>query len=128
MVIILLVFVVFFVVVLLSFLLPGWVFVISPKWFPGRINGISIFPFAFVAENKPNLILHEKIHLAQQKELMVWYFWMWYLAEFVCKSIKHKSFYKGYRENVFEREAYDNQNKKHYLSYRAPFHFSTYYE
>lgn len=57
-------------------------------------------------------INHEAIHWQQQKELWIIPFYIIYGIEFL---------FKGYRDISFEREAYDNESNKNYLSTRPLF-------
>lgn len=83
---------------------------------PKGYVAITIFPFIFVRtiENKQDVILinHEKIHLAQQKELLVILFYIAYLFELI---------FKGYKNISFEKEAYNNEKNLKYLEKRRLF-------
>ena len=85
-----------------------------------KIRAITIFPFIFLSSNaNPDAILinHEKIHLRQQVELLIFPFYVWYLIEF---------YKKGYWNISFEREAYYNENNLNYLKSRKLFTFVKY--
>jgi len=91
-------------------------------------SGITLFPF-ILFKNKLNsdiLILHEKIHIKQQIELLVIIFYLWYLIEYLIRIIQYKNVKKGYRNISFEREAYTNSNNKNYLKTRKLFSFLKY--
>jgi hypothetical protein len=76
----------------------------------GFAFGITLYPFIlFKGEPTKYDINHEKIHLQQQKELLVIGFYIWYFIEW-C--------FKGYRNISFEKEAYDNESNLDYLSHR----------
>ena len=66
---------------------------------------------------------HEAIHTAQIKELLVLGFYVWYLLEWIFKSIKYRGFHRGYRNISFEKEAYANDRNLDYLNSRKPFAF-----
>lgn len=75
-------------------------------------KAITIWPFIFVRnEVKFNDIdlNHEKIHLRQQLELLIIFFYLIYLVEWIIK---------GYRNISFEKEAYDNEDNLNYLKTR----------
>jgi hypothetical protein len=95
-----------------------------------KINGITLFPFIFIRklEDKDNKILinHEKIHLRQQVELCIVFFYIWYLVEYYYWLIKLKKPYDAYRRISFEREAYENDDNLNYLSKRKVFAFWKY--
>jgi hypothetical protein len=87
--------------------------VIQSKWFCKLmgINGITLYPFIIVNDKNNDVLLnHERIHLAQQKELYVLPFYYLYL----------KSYFKdmSYWNICFEKEAYDNQDNLLYLKTR----------
>lgn len=79
-----------------------------------KISGITIFPFIFLKKeeykNQPTLINHEKIHLKQQVELLILFFYLWYFIEFHVWLLKYKNVDKAYRRISFEREAYENEH------------------
>ena len=58
------------------------------------------------------------IYLAQQRELLVIFFYIWYLIDFGIKYLKYKDKYRAYRNIIFEREAYENDNNLDYLKTR----------
>lgn len=66
---------------------------------------------------------HEKIHTAQIKELLYIFFYLWYVTEWLIRL-----FMKGnaYRNILFEREAYNNENDLDYLKRRKRFDFAKY--
>lgn len=69
---------------------------------------------------------HEAIHSAQIKELFVVGFYLWYILEWLYRSIRKRGFYRGYRAISFEREAYANDSNLNYLASRKPFAFLKY--
>jgi hypothetical protein len=81
---------------------------------PGKLTGITFYPFIFVEYLDPYLINHEAIHYKQQKELFVIGFYLWYLWEW----IRH-----GYKKNMFEIEAYTHQRNLNYLKTREKYAF-----
>lgn len=84
------------------------------------IAGLAFYPFIFIAPGvkiTDKLLNHERIHLKQQKELLVLPFYIWYLI-----ALKRK----GYYNISFEKEAYSNENNLNYLKERKIFGFSKY--
>lgn len=83
-------------------------------------KGFALYPFIFA---RPEYVAdeiflnHERIHLAQQKELWLLGFYPWYLWELLRV---------GYRKSMFEREAYKNQYNPGYLKTRPKFNFKNY--
>jgi len=84
-------------------------------------KAICIWPFIFVRSKyedggmSDKDIRHETIHLRQQAELLVVFFYIWYIAEWLFRL-----FQKGnaYRNISFEREAYANEKDDNYLIQR----------
>ncbi|WP_294243064.1 hypothetical protein [uncultured Chryseobacterium sp.] len=95
-----------------------------------KISGITLFPFIFIRnpEDKKNpvLINHEKIHLRQQAELLVIFFYLLYLGEYYFWLIRLKNGYAAYRRISFEREAYAHEHDMDYLSGRKLWGFRRY--
>ena len=87
---------------------------------------VAIWPFVFVrsgyAKDDPakygRMLNHEGIHGRQQLELLVVFFYLWYLVEWLYRSVEYGSWKKGYRNISFEREAYANEGDMCYLESR----------
>jgi beta-lactamase regulating signal transducer with metallopeptidase domain len=95
-----------------------------------KINGIALFPFIFIRkpEDRENNILinHEKIHLRQQLELLVIFFYILYVIEYYYWLLKLKNKDLAYRRISFEREAYANESDLKYLGKRNFWSFRKY--
>lgn len=91
---------------------------------------MSFWPFIFLKndalKNDMVLINHEKIHLQQQKELLIILFYLLYIIEGILRSIYYFNSYKAYKNISFEREAYYNEKDLDYLNTRKPFSFIKY--
>ncbi len=98
---------------------------VSKRIVPKGFDGITLFPFIFlVSENlKRNKVIinHEKMHIRQQAELLVVFFYLIYGIDYLIKLIKYKDKHKAYRNIIFEREAYENQYDLEYLKKRKWF-------
>ena len=74
-----------------------------------KVNGITLFPFIILRnkdfKNNKILINHEKIHLRQQLELLIIFFYIWYVVEYYYWLVKLKNKHLAYRNISFEREA-----------------------
>ncbi|SMC70142.1 hypothetical protein [Pedobacter africanus] len=97
-------------------------FIIVPK-IPA--NAMALFPFILL-KNKgqkadPVLINHERIHLRQQLELLVFPFYLLYLFNYLVNLIRYKNHYLAYFNIVFEKEAYACDHKPLYLRNRPFF-------
>lgn len=99
------------------------VIVFSKCLVPKRFVGITIFPFVILRnknlKNDNVLLYHERIHLKQQLEMLVVFFFVWYGIEFLIRFIRHKNRFIAYRNISFEREAYANERDFKYLENRA---------
>lgn len=85
-----------------------------------NIRALAFYPFIFVPTSTSIddvLINHERIHLRQQKELLLIFFYLWYLAALYSK---------GYDNILFEKEAYSNEKDLNYLKNRKLFSFLKY--
>ena len=85
------------------------------KFLNKRFIGITLFPFIFIKKSyynkasnykKNKTICHESIHFKQQIEMLVLFFYSWYIIEYLIKLFKYKN--NAYRNLSFEREAYSN--------------------
>lgn len=74
----------------------------------------------------PALINHEKIHDAQQRELLYLPFYLLYVVEWVVRLFQYRDFPKAYRNISFEREAYAHGGDLDYLSERRRFAWRRY--
>ncbi|WP_417430252.1 hypothetical protein [Halpernia sp.] len=95
-----------------------------------KINGITFFPFILLknASDRNNTILlnHEKIHLRQQAETLIFFFYIWYVLEYYYLLIKYRNPYLAYQNISFEREAYGNEHNPNYLKTRKLWRFFKY--
>jgi len=101
-------------------------FLIVAKYLiPKGYRGVTIFPFVLVkygldTANK-TLLNHEKIHLRQQLEMLIFPFFVWYFLEYLIRFIQYKKADLAYRNISFEREAYANESNLSYLGNRSFF-------
>lgn len=74
---------------------------------------------------KGNIVLinHEKIHLRQQIELLIFPFFLIYSLEFLVRLFQYKNWALAYRNISFEREAYRKEKDLDYLKTRPLFNF-----
>ena len=89
-------------------------------------TGITLWPFVIlrdtaeeVGAGKYNALLnHERIHLRQQAELLVVFFYILYAFYYIRNRIKGMSHWNAYRSIPFERESYENEPNLNYLKNR----------
>ena len=89
-------------------------FVVVNKFILARhFDGVVLWPFIVVkrADLKKNPVFmnHERIHLKQQVEMLLIFFFVWYTFEYLIRLIKYGDSYKAYNRICFEREAYANE-------------------
>lgn len=86
------------------------------------VRGIILWPFIIVKRGYSDTLLnHELIHLAQCHELFVVGFYVLYILSFIIAWVRHRSYDLSYKDNWFEKEAFDNQNDMCYLEHRTPY-------
>lgn len=100
--------------------------VLRTRWLREETWAMALYPFILV--NRRNrctqrLLLHERIHLAQQRELLVLPFYVWYALEYGYNLLVYRDREKAYRNISFEREAYYGERFRNYLHERKPFAF-----
>ncbi|MFP4090437.1 MAG: hypothetical protein ACLFT3_09035 [Cyclobacteriaceae bacterium] len=85
-------------------------------------RAIALYPFVFVSRKEelhdPVLVNHEKIHLRQQRELLVLPFYFCYLLEYLRGRLKRLNHYEAYRQISFEQEAFAKERDLEYLKER----------
>ena len=100
---------------------------ISKYIVPKGFVGIAIYPFIFLkqAQLKDDEILvnHEKIHLKQQRELLVVFYFPLYFMEWLFNLCRYRDTKKAYQKISFEKEAYQNEHNLQYLKTRKHWTF-----
>jgi len=83
------------------------------KYLPRTVNAITLWPFVFYKGTiSADTYHHERVHLRQQKELLVIIFYIIYLLEWFVKLFFFGRY--SYWHISFEQEAYDWPNAKPY--------------
>lgn len=106
------------------------IIVVRPSLLRKKFNGMTLWPFVIVryshlAKNKV-FVNHEQIHLRQQLELLIVFFYLWYGLEFLFRWIKLGNRNLAYRNISFEREAYLHEADFTYLKHRKFWSFLNY--
>ncbi len=95
-----------------------------------QFDGVVLWPFIVVKREElkhdPVFINHERVHLKQQLELLLVFFFIWYLFEYFIRLMKYRDSYKAYNRISFEREAYANEKNLDYLKSRKIWGFWKY--
>ena len=103
---------------------------VSKYLVPKGYAGLAFFPFVFLKYKKLKqdafFINHEKIHLRQQIEMLVVFFYLFYVVEFLIRFYQYKTWHLAYRNISFEREAYVNEQDVAYLNTRCFWQFLKY--
>ena len=106
--------------------------IISPKFTKAvswvvDVAAITLFPFVISREEMSEETLrHETIHIAQQKELLVLFFYLLYGWDYLRGIIKYKDKKLAYRRIGFEQEAYAQDANKNYLENRKLYSWHKY--
>jgi len=91
------------------------------------VYAITIWPFVFIKDNgDEETINHEKIHLQQQKELLLVGFYILYASFWLYYLIKTRNKNEAYFKIPFEKEAYIREHESSYLSKRKIFAWTSY--
>ncbi|MBT8260919.1 MAG: hypothetical protein KJN82_06370 [Bacteroidia bacterium] len=101
------------------------------KYLPKYVIGITIFPFVIVRDRtmvlNKILINHERIHLRQQLELLIIFFYILYVCEFLIRLLVYRKWNYAYRMISFEKEAYANEKDLNYLKSKSYWSFINFY-
>ncbi|NAW50155.1 hypothetical protein GNY06_01710 [Elizabethkingia argentiflava] len=96
-----------------------------------KITAMALYPFIILNKKELRrdevLLNHEKIHLRQQLELLIIFFYLLYGLEYILKRIKLGDPYQAYRSISFEREAHDKEEDIDYLRHRKFWNFIKYW-
>lgn len=91
-------------------------------------KAMAIYPFVFIRKEYQDKVgnrtlIHESIHFAQQKEMLIIGFFIWYVLEWLWRVIftKDRFSHQAYRNISLEREAYDHEYFSVYLKQRKHF-------
>ena len=87
-------------------------------------KAINLFGIIFVRKGlymSKEDINHERIHTRQMLEMLIIFFYLFYLIEWIVKLIYYKNAFIAYRNLSFEREAYFHENNLYYLKMRKPY-------
>jgi hypothetical protein len=76
--------------------------------------------------NPTQTLIHEQIHIEQQRELLVLPYYLLYFLEYLVRRFR-TTHSEAYRKISFEREAYENENKKRYINKRPAFAWRNYF-
>ena len=93
----------------------------------GFARAITLWPFIVVDDhsliNDTALINHERIHLRQQLELLIIFFYFIYGLHYLIQLLKGMDRHQAYLNICFERESYLYESDLNYLDNRRAFSF-----
>jgi hypothetical protein len=87
------------------------------------VAGVTLWPFIFVAADVPAermqvMINHERIHICQANEMLVVFFYLLWVCEFLCGMCKYGSAEAAYLRISLECEAHANEKDLEYCRKR----------
>ena len=92
--------------------------------FGGDFLAINLCGLIFaVRDLTPEELNHERIHTAQQRELLFLPFFLWYVAEWLVLMVRYRNSIEAYYRIRFEREAYLHQAEPDYLARRRHYRY-----
>ena len=92
-----------------------------------EVGAITLFPFIISREKmSEDTLRHETIHIAQQKELFVLFFYILYGWDYLRGYLKYGDKQKAYFQIRFEQEAYEHMYDEEYLKKRKRFAWRKY--
>ncbi len=90
-------------------------------------RAIALYPFVLLRYPQDKwdarLVNHERIHIRQQRELLVLPFYVWYLVEYILHRVRGAGHMQAYLAICFEQEAFCHEQDLGYLQHRPPFAF-----
>lgn len=96
------------------------------SWFIS-VYAITLWPFVFIKDCGNEITIHhEKIHIKQQAELLLLFFYLIYIFDWLHGLIKYRSFQKAYYKIRFEQEAFENESDIYYLVERRRYSWLKY--
>ena len=91
------------------------------------VYAITLYPF-IVCKEEPSqtTINHERIHVMQQKELLILPFYLLYVFFWIINLLRYRDGQIAYANIPFEREAYQNHSDFNYLLNRKRYAWRNY--
>ncbi len=107
--------------------------ILYSKYFPPKNFGaINLFGLIIARKDYGKLsevdLNHERIHTRQMLEMLVIFFYLFYVIEWGIRLIQYRNRLRAYYNISFEREAYTNMHNLSYLKGRRYFAYMLYYK
>jgi hypothetical protein len=93
---------------------------------PKNVAAMAVWPFILAPAGEQvseTTLRHERIHHAQQKELLLLPFFVWYGIEYLVRMCRCRNRDRAYRQISFESEAYMYEKYPDYLKTRKHYSF-----
>lgn len=94
---------------------------VKSKWFPFKgWDAVTIWPFVFYREEAIMSKFdwnEEEIHGAQQKEMLLFFFYPWYGIEILIEGYGHTSFEREAKQNRFNLTYLETRKHYSWLKY-----------
>ncbi len=102
------------------YIYSNWICDLASKINGFKVDGIEFIPFIIILRKGVSLSLknHETIHFYQMMECYIIFYYIIYAINYAILRFKGVDHINAYKNIVFEKEAYNNQNKKNYLKTR----------
>ena len=92
-----------------------------------KIHAITLFPFIISKDEMSDITInHEMIHIEQQKELLVVFFYILYIFYWLKGKVSGMTNDEAYFNIPFEKEAYAKMYDKDYLQQRKKYFWKKY--
>ncbi|MCQ2287560.1 MAG: hypothetical protein MJZ74_00480 [Muribaculaceae bacterium] len=96
----------------------------------GRFRAINLCGVVFAKQKygklNKTIINHESVHTIQQLEMLIVFFYLWYVIEWLVRFCMCGDAIKAYYNISFEREAYHNERNYAYRRYRRLWAWTSY--
>lgn len=103
-------------------------FIVLSEFDNPRVMGSACYPMIYInprivryRKRFNTTVNHERIHHAQQIELLIIPFYIWYFLEYIYYLILTFDSYEAYRKIRFERECFNHEDDMRYLAKRRPY-------
>lgn len=105
-------------------------FILVSNMMSADVWGLALYPFILInkriVRNKRtyrHTLNHERIHHAQQRELLILPFYVWYGLEYLVYLCITRNSDRAYRSIRFEKECYKHEKDLNYLAKRRPYNY-----
>ena len=90
-------------------------------WGQAHLGFLIFLRTGMTGYDEKKITQHERIHLAQARELLILFWYILYVGHYLVNLIRYLEHREAYRNIIFEREAYENDRDQDYLLSRKRF-------